>query len=184
MSQERSKRPMPKYTEQVFQVFLENNRALRKSDVVALLAKRGVKLKTSSVKRPFEWLFDYRYIGCIGGPTGGPYPIYKYALNPNHPKWPPANVRSKKYLFERLPIKGPPGAGSLALRPTVVFPETGFPFTLPIGTSGPCIGEGQLGVGEEKMTPPDPTAGVPSWLSSASWVARSGDRATTGGGPL
>src|SRR5262249_51692329 len=96
MPQQRSKQPIPKYTEQVFKVFLDDHRPLRKSDVVALLARRGVRLNSYTVKRSVEWLFDYRYINRLPGPIGGPYPTYKYALNPTHPEWPPKNVRPQK----------------------------------------------------------------------------------------
>src|SRR5262249_10910058 len=85
--------------------FLDDHRPLRKSDVVALLARRGVRLNSYTVKRSVEWLFDYRYINRLPGPIGGPHPTYKYALNPTHPQWPPKNLKPPKQALERLPIK-------------------------------------------------------------------------------
>ena len=96
----RSKRPMPKHTEMVMQVFQKSvGKPLRRCDVVS---KSGIN--SSAVAKSIDWLFAYGYILELPGTAGGPTPKKKYGLNPRHPEWPPANLRLLKVIPEPIPI--------------------------------------------------------------------------------
>jgi hypothetical protein len=85
----RSKRPMPKLTEEVMAVFLNRpDGSFIKSQIVNELRSDGLTAHHKAITPALQWLFDYRYIKEAPG-TGH----QRYYLNKKHPKWPPVNVR-------------------------------------------------------------------------------------------
>jgi len=85
----RSKRPMPGYTKEVMEIFLNNpDKRFLKSELVSESRSIGVALNSHSIAPPVKWLFDYGYI--IEAPGPGRYK--QYYLKPEGPEWPPVNV--------------------------------------------------------------------------------------------